>query len=199
MGDWGQGLEAEVGEDGVELGVEVVDGAVVEDVIVGDGDGAAFFDMFDFAVVAGADFGGSEGALGAATEAVDAEGAGSDDGDDGKAAGEFVFEEFVFGPGIETVEDDGLLAGGDEISGFGDGLAADPVVAFGGTDFLAELALGFGGDFDAAFLHFFVEETAEVDFGEAAFGEIVNDDGFAAAGHADDGKKFDILGGVTHE
>ncbi len=46
----------------------MVERALVEDVVVGGGDGAAFFDVFDFALVALADFGGREGAFGAMGE-----------------------------------------------------------------------------------------------------------------------------------
>lgn len=137
--------------------MEVVDGAVVQDEIVGDGDWAAFLDMFDFAVVASADFGGAKWALRAACETFITEAAWGDDGDDGEAARKFVFEKFVLGPRIETVEYDFILTGGDKVFCFSDGLAADPIVPFGFADFFAELALGFGGDFDATLFHLFIE------------------------------------------
>lgn len=109
-----------------------------------------------------------------------------------------MFKKFIFGPGVETIEDDSFLAGCDEVLSFGDGLAADPIVAFGFANFFAEFALGFWSDLNAAFLHFFVKEAAEVDFGETAFGEVIDDDGFTSAGHADDGEKFDVARSVTH-
>ncbi len=49
----------------VELGVGFGDSAVVEDIVVGGSNGAAFFEVFDFAVVAFADFLCVEGAFGA--------------------------------------------------------------------------------------------------------------------------------------
>lgn len=158
------------------MGVEVVLGTVVEEEVVGDGDGAAFFEVFDFGVVAFLGVFRFEGALGAIRDTVVAERAGSDDGDDGHLAGEFVAEDFVFGPGIEAVEDDALLAGIDEVFRFGDRLADDPVGAFFGADFFAEgaFAVAIRGALDAAFFHFFVNHAAEVDFRHAAFGEIIN-------------------------
>lgn len=56
------GLEVDILENGFELGVGFFDGTVVQDIIVGGSDGAAFFDLFDFTLVAGANFGGGEGA-----------------------------------------------------------------------------------------------------------------------------------------
>lgn len=190
---YGRGLEIDFGEDGFEVGLEVVDRAVVEDVVVGHGDGGAFLEAFDFAEVAVADFGGGEGALGAMGEALVAEAFRNDDGDRGEQAGELVLKKLILSPRIETVEDDAFLAGRDEVFGFGDGLATDPIVAFGIANHLAELTLGLGGDFDAAFFHFFVEHAAEVDFGHAAFSEEVDDRGFAAAAHAKNGENFDVF------
>ncbi len=77
---------------------------------------------------------------------------------------------FVFGPRIKSVEDDAFLAGGDKVFGFGDGLTGDPILAFGGADMFAEFGLALGGNFDAAFFHFFINHAAKVDFGRAAFG-----------------------------
>ena len=174
----------------------MLDVAIIEDVVVGHGDRGAFFEFFDFAVVAGADFLGVEGAFGAVGDAIVAEGAGGDDGDDGEfVAWEGVFEGAVFGPRIEAVEDDAFLAGGDEIVDFGDGLADDPILAFGGADHFAEFALAVRGDGDAAFVHFAVDHVAEVDFGGAATGEVVDGDGFAGAAHADDSDDFEIFHG----
>lgn len=188
-----EGLETNFGEDGFEVGVEVVERSVVEDVIVGHGDRGALLEAFDLAEVAVANFGGGEGAIGATSEALVAEVLRNDDGDRGEETGKFVLKKFILGPGIETVENDALLASGDEIFGFGNSLAADPVVAFGIANHLAKFALRFGGDFDTAFFHFFVEHAAEIDFGYAALSEIVDDRGFTAAAHAKDGEDFDVF------
>ena len=118
-----------------------------------------------------------EGADRAVGEAFVADMTGRDDGDDGElVAREVFFESFVFGPGIEAVEDDALLAGFDEIVDFGDDLADDPIFAFFFADLFAEDFFVRGGDFDAAFGHFFEVHTAEVGFGDAAVGEIVDED-----------------------
>ncbi len=178
--------------------MEVVDGAVVQDEIVGDGDRAAFLDGFDFVVVALASSLMVEGADGASGKAFVAEMARGDDGDDGElVAGELFFQSFVLGPGVETVQNDALLTGGDEVVDFGDDLAGDPIVAFFFADLFAEDFFVFGGDFDAALGHFFEVHAAEIGFRDAAVGEIIDDDGFAGAGHADDGEEFDIA--IFHE
>lgn len=140
-----------------------------------------------------------KGADGASSEACITNIAGGDDGDDSKlVAGEFTLEGFVFGPGIEAVENDALLAGFDEVIYLGDDLANDPVVAFFFADLLAEDFFVFWGDFDAAFSHFFKVHATKVGFGDAAVGKIVDSDGFTSTGHADDGEKFDVARSVTH-
>lgn len=174
------------------MGIEVVDAAVVNEEIIGGGDGTAFFEVFDFALVALADLEGAKGAFGALGNAFIAKFFGGDNGNKGELAREFVFKDFVFGPRINAVEDDAFLASGKEIFGFGDGLPDDPIFAFGFADHFAEIAFVIGGDFEAALGHFFDNHAAEIDFGDAARGEIVDDDGFAASTHADDGEDFDI-------
>lgn len=121
------------------------------------------------------------------SETLVAELLGRDDGDDGHLAGELMLEGFVFGPGVDSVEDDALLAGGDEVFGLGDSLATDPILALGLTDHFAELPLGLRGDFDAALFHLAIENATEIDFGDAAVGEVVDHDGFAGAAHTDNG------------
>ena len=173
------------------MGAEVVDGAVVQDEIVGNGDRAAFLDGFDFVVVALASGLMVEGADGASGEAFVTEVAWGDDGDNSElVAGKLLFQSFVFGPGIEAVQDDAFLAGGDEVVHFGDDLAGDPIVAFFFADLFAEDFFVFGGDFDAALGHFFEVHAAEIGFRDAVVGKIIDDDRFAGAGHADDGEKF---------
>lgn len=181
-------------EDGFELGLEFFDRAIVENVVIGGSDGATFFEVFDFADVAFADFGAVEGAFGAFGDAFVAQRFGGDDGDKSEIAGKFVFEKFVFGPRVDAVKDDALLAGFDEIFGLGDGLAGDPIFALGGTDHFAEFAFVVGAVWDVALFHFFVNHAAKVDFGDAAFGEVIDGDGFAGAAHADNSDDFDIFG-----
>ncbi len=139
-----------------------------------------------------------EGADGTGGEALVTEVARGDDGDDGEpVTGELFFQGFVFGPGIEAIQDDAFLAGGDEVVHFGDNLAGDPIVAFFFADLFAEDFFVFGGDFDTALGHFFEVHAAEIGFRDATVGEIIDDDGFAGAGHADDGEKFYVA--IFHE
>lgn len=131
-------LEVNLREDVFELGFGICNSTVVMDVVVGSGDRAAFFDIFDFVIIA---FFGSlavKGADRAFGEAFVAERAGADCGDNGDFAGKSFFEGFVFGPRIETIKDNALLAGGDEVFDFSDSLASDPVVAFFFTNLFAE-------------------------------------------------------------
>ena len=163
-------LEIDFFENSVELSVGLGDGAVVEYIVVGGGDGATFFEVFDFAVVAFTNFLRVKGAFGADGDASIAQWFGSDDGNDGEFTGEFVFEDVIFGPGINAVENDTLLAGSDQVFGFGDGLADDPVSAFCLADLFAKFAFAVWSAFNATFLHFFIDHAAKVDFGCAVFG-----------------------------
>lgn len=105
--------EVDFFEDFFKFLVEFFNGAVVFDVIVGDGDGAAFFKVFNFGPVAGVGLFGGEGAVGAVGEAGVAEVFVGDDGHDGDFARELVFQDAVFAPSVETVKDDFVLSGGD--------------------------------------------------------------------------------------
>lgn len=168
--------------------------AVIKQIIVGDGDGPAFFETFNLGIIAETGVLRGEGAVGTSGEPSIAQGTGGDDGDGGETTREFVLKEAIFGPRIEAVEDDGFLTGRDEIFSLGDGLAADPILAFGGADHLAEFffTAAIRGALDAALGHFGIDHVAKVNFGEAHRGEIVDDYGFAAAGHADDGENIEI-------
>ncbi len=137
---------------------------------------------------------GVERAVGAVRDALVAESLRGDNGDDGKVAGEFVLEGFVFGPGIEAVEDDAFLAGFDEILSLGDGLAGNPIFTFGVANHGAEgfLGLTIRGAGDAAFSHFLINHATKINLGVAVIGKVINGDGFATAAHADNGENFYI-------
>lgn len=168
------GLEIDFFENVIELLIEVGNGAIVHEEVVGSDDGAAFFEIFDLAMVAFADFLGVKGPLWADGDALVAQSFRSDHGDKSDLAGEFVLQDLVFGPRIDAVEDDALLTSGNEIFGLGDGLADDPIFTFFGADLFAEIAFIVGAVLDAAFFHFFIDHAAEVDLGDATLGEVIN-------------------------
>lgn len=103
-----------------------------------------------------------------------------------------MFEGFVFGPGIDAVKDDAFLAGANEVFGFGDGLADDPIFTFSLANHFAEFAFVVGTIGDTTFFHFLVNHAAKVHFRSVAFGKVIYGDGLATATHADDGYDFDI-------
>lgn len=107
-----------------------------------------------------------------------------------------MFESFIFGPRINAVENDALLAGGDEVFGFGDSLTDDPIGAFRFANHLAEVFFAFAiwSAFNTALFHFFIDHAAKINFGDGVFGEIINDNGFAAAAHTDDSEDLDVFG-----
>ncbi len=168
--------------------------AVIEQIIVGDSDRTAFFETFNLGVIAKTSIFGGKGAFWASSKSAVTQGAGGNDGDSGEATRKFMLKEAIFGPGIEAVEDNGFLAGRDEILGFGDGLAANPIFAFGSTNHFAEFffATAIRGTLDAAFGHFGIDHVAKVNFWNAHRGEIVNNYGFTTTGHTDDGENVKI-------
>lgn len=103
-----------------------------------------------------------------------------------------MLEGAILGPRIESVEHNALLAGSNEVFGFSEGLAADPIFAFGFADHFAESAFAFAIEsaLDATFGHLFINHVAKMDFRNALSGEIIDDDRFAAATHADDGENL---------
>lgn len=97
----------------MELIFELVDGTIVENEIIGSGDWATFFEVFDFGLIAMIESGSVKGAVGAFGGPFVAERFRNDDGDKSDSTRVFVFKNFVFGPGVDAVEDDAALAGRD--------------------------------------------------------------------------------------
>ena len=192
-------LKLDFFEDFLEIGFEVGDGAIIDDKIIGHSDRTAFFHMFDFAVITFTDGLGIKGAIGAFGNTLIAEFLGNDDSDKGEGAWKFVKKSAIFGPRIDAVDDDTFLTSIDEVFGFGDSLARNPIGAFGFANHFAKsfFAFAVGGALDATFLHFAVNHAAEIDFGKSARGEVVNCDGFTAATHANDGEDFEVV--VFHD
>lgn len=169
--------------------------AVIEEEIVGHSDRATFLELFDFTIVAFADGLSIKRAVGTLRDTFIAELFWGNDGDEDEAARELVEEGSVFSPRVESVEDDVFLAGGDKVFGLGDRLFRDPILAFGLANHFAESFFAFAIDrsLDATFFHFTVNHVPEVNFGKAFGGEVVDDDGFTAAAHADDSEDFYIV------
>lgn len=172
--------------------MKIVNGFVIQDVVVGDSDWTTLFHVFDFAIVALAAGLGIKGAIGAMGKAIIAKSSRGDNGNSDDLAWEFVLEGFVFGPRIEAVKDDAFLTGGDKVFGLGDGLASNPIFAFSATNHFTEsfFAPTVGGALDAAFGHFLINHTTKVDFWGAVFGKVVNNNGFTATSHTDNSKNF---------
>lgn len=138
-----------------KLGVHFGNSAIIHDEIIGSDNWAAFFKVFDFALITFADLGFIKGTFGADGDASVAEWLRGDDGDERKLARELVFQSFIFGPGVDAIEDDAFLAGGDKIFSFGNNLANDPIFTFVLADLLTKIAFVVGSNFDATFGHFF--------------------------------------------
>ncbi len=101
----------------------------------------------------------------------------------------------IFSPGIEPVEHNAFLPGFDEVFSVCDGLLRYPVFAFGLANHFAKgfFAFAVGSAFDATFGHFLINHVAKMNLGYATSGKIIYGDGFAAASHADDGEKFNVV------
>lgn len=172
--------------------MEIIECAVVQDVVVCHGDGAALFDFFDFGDVASLSLLFGEGSFGSVHQARVAELTGRNDGDYGEGAGEVVFEVAKFAPSVESVKEDALLSGGDEVVGILSSKPGEEVIA----EFCAELGapdlLVLGGFLLAAFVHLAIKHAAEIDVGYAAFFDKLDGFAFARAGHTDDGNDFRV-------
>lgn len=168
--------------------------AIIEQIVVGNSDRTTFFKAFDFGIIAKTGIFGGKRAFGASCKPSVTQGTGSDNSDSRETAWKFVLEEAILGPGIESVKDDGFLACRDEVFGFGYSLATNPIFAFGGADHFAEFffAATVRGTFDAAFGHFGVNHITKVDLGDSHGGEVVDDYGFTATGHTDNGENVEI-------
>lgn len=163
-------LEVDFVDDVFELSMQVVKSAIIHDEVIGSHNRSALLEVLNLGVVAFTNFLPVKRAFGAFRNAVVAEVFRGNNGNYGQFAGEFVFKDLIFGPGVESVENNMLLAGSNEIFSLDDGLLDDPVFAFFLANFFAELAFVIGSDFDAALGHFFENHAAEVDFGIAEVG-----------------------------
>ena len=89
--------------DGFQLRVQLIQAAVICYEIVGDGNWPAFFQVFNFRPITLVNFARLHRSLGAFGHALIAQVFWCDDGDDGHLTREFVLENFVFAPGVQTV------------------------------------------------------------------------------------------------
>lgn len=177
----------------VELFVKMVEVAVVHDEIIGDGNRAAFFDVFNFSPVALVDFLGCERADRAVGHAGFAQVLRRNDRNDGQLARKFVLQHFVFRPGVQTVGHDAALAGVDKIVDLPDDALHDEVLALFGAQFLADWLLVRLGHFQAAAFHFVEDDAAEIHFRIIFFSEVIYRGAFPAAGQADKCNNLDIF------
>ncbi len=189
------GLEVDSFENVFDMALEIFDGAVVEDEIVSHGDGAAFFHFFDFAVVALADGLSVKGAVGALRDAFITHSFRDNNGEESEAARKFVLEGAIFGPGVESIKNDVFLTSFNQVFGFSDSLASDPIFALGFADHLAKGLFAFtvNGAFNPALSHLLVNHVTEVNFGITEFIKIFDGYGFATAAHANNGENFNVL------
>ncbi len=104
-----------------------------------------------------------------------------------------MFEDFVFGPRIESIKHNAFLPCSNEVVDLSNDLANYPVIAFFFTDLFTKDLFVFWRDFDTAFFHFAEVHAAKVGFRNAMVCEVINSDGFAATSHTNDGKKFNIV------
>lgn len=98
--------------EGVDLLVELGEIVAVGDEVVGNGDGAALLDIFNFRPVAGDCFLRGKGSLGPLSKAAVAELLGRNDGRHNELTREVVGKVLVLRPGVEPVEEDVALPSG---------------------------------------------------------------------------------------
>lgn len=178
-------IEIEVVELAIDLLVKALHVAVVHDVVIGNGNRAAFFEVFDFRPVALVNFNRGHWALWAACKAGFSHVFWRHDGNHAHFAGKLMFKNFVFAPGVEAVEDNTVLAGANEVTYLFNDALYDEILAFALADFLAKDLLAFPGNVNAGFFHGFINNAAKVYLWIALFGKVVDRSAFAAARQAD--------------
>ncbi len=112
-----------------------------------------------------------------------------------EAARKIVLEGAIFGPGVESIKNDVFLTSFNQVFGFSDSLASDPIFALGFADHLAKGLFAFtvNGAFNAAFSHLLVNHVTEVNLRITEFSKIFDGYGFATAAHANNGENFNVL------
>lgn len=126
---WGILHPTNLAAESIDLLVEFGEIVAVGDEVIGNGDGAAFLNIFNFRPVAGDCFLRGKGPLGPLSEAAVTELLGRDDGRDNELTWEVVGEIFVLCPGVEAIKEDvALPSGGEALHLFGSG-ADDDVFA----------------------------------------------------------------------
>ena len=192
---WRRRLKVDSFENVFDMDLEVFDGTIIENEIVSHGDGAAFFHFFDFAVVALADGLSVKGAVGALRDAFITHSFRDNNGEESEAARKFVLEGAIFGPGVESIKNDVFLTSFNQVFGFSDSLASDPIFALGFADHLAKGLFAFtvNGAFNPALSHLLVNHVTEVNFGITEFSKIFDGYRFATAAHANNGENFNVL------
>lgn len=160
--------------ESVDLLVELGEIVAVGDEVVGNGDGAALLNIFNFRPVAGDCFLRGKGPLGPLSKAAVTELFGCHDGGNNELTREVVSEVFVLCPGVEAVEEDvALPSGGEALHLLSSGADDDIFASFFAPGF-AKFGLRLRGDSDAAAAHFVVEDATSVDLGDAKACHVVD-------------------------
>ena len=92
--------EANFLQDRVKTGVELFDGAGIVEIVIGDGDGATFFQLFDFVFVAFGNFLRSQRTFRALGDPLATKRFRGDDGNNGQLGRKFSTEYLLFCPTV---------------------------------------------------------------------------------------------------
>lgn len=171
---WGILQPTNLATEGVDLLMKFGEIVTIGDKVVGNGDGAALLNIFNFRPVTSDCFLRGKGPLGSLGKAAVTELFGCDDGRDNELTWEVVGEIFVLRPGVEAVEEDVALPSGGEALHLLGSSADDDVFASLFAPGFAKLGLRLRGDGDAAAAHFVVEDATSVNLGDAKACHVVD-------------------------
>ncbi len=160
--------------ESIDLLVELGDIVTVGDEVVGNGDGAALLNIFNFRPIAGDCFLRGKGPLGSLSKAAMTELFGCNDGCHNELTREVVGEVFVLCPGVEPVKEDVALPSSGKALHLLGSSADDDVFASLFAPGFAKFGLRLRGDGDAAAAHFVVEDATSVDLGDAKVCHVVD-------------------------
>ena len=178
--------------------MKLIERPVIVDIVIGDGDGATFFEVFDLGPITRSGFFAGERTIWSVGETMVADSTRCDYGDYHEFARKFMLENFVFCPRVDAIKDNVTLTSFDEIASLSNGAFDDEIFAFAFADFFAEFLLTLRGDVDTFFAHGIINNTAEVDLWDIFLADIVDRFTFARTRKADKGENLYVFVISTH-
>lgn len=155
--------------------MELLETAVVEEVIVGDSYDAALVEGFDFVVVTLVDLLVGHGVLGVAREATMPYVAARGECDDCEATRKFVADTLVACPATKSIDHDAVLTAFDELFDLSDDFFEHAVTGRVKAELFTDLTLVFECVFEPRSFDVVCNDVGKADFGDTEFSKIMGD------------------------